>query len=169
MYVRQKLFKLREAVQVFRDDSRTEHLFDIQADRIIDWSAKYTFTGANGQVVGAVKRSGMRSLFAAHFTVFGASGETLFEIEQNNPWIGILDHLLEQVPIVSLFSGYIFNPVYVVTRPGTKESVMNLVKKRTFLDTGFAITQGSAASTAAEQGVVLLSAITVTLLERDRS
>lgn len=168
MYVKQKLFKLREAVQVFRDDTRSQHLFDIKADRIIDWGAKYEFTGNDGKVVGAVKQSGMRSLFAAHFTIFDANDQPLFEIEQTNPWIGLLDSFLGEVPIVGLFMGYIFNPVYAVSRPGTKQAVMNLVKKRSFLETGFKITKESDI-TEAEQGVVLLSAIMVTLLERRRS
>lgn len=169
MYVKQKLFKFKEAVQVFRDESRSQHLFDIQADRVIDWAARYTFTGANGQVVGAVKRSGMRSLFAAHFAIFDADGAPLFEMEQTNPWVGLIDGLLEQIPIVGIFSGYIFNPVFAVTRGESKEPLMLLAKKRTFLDTGFTITRGTAPITAAEEGIVLLSAIMVTLLERHRS
>ncbi len=169
MYVKQKLFKLREAVQVFRDDTRSQHLFDIKADRIIDWGAKYQFTSTGGDIIGSVKQSGMRSLFAAHFTIFDAQDQPLFEIEQTNPWIGLLDSFLGEVPIVGLFMGYLFNPVYAVTRPGHKEAVMNLVKKRSFLETGFKITKESDTITEAEQGIVLLSAIMVTLLERRRS
>jgi hypothetical protein len=170
MYVRQKLFKFKEAVQVFRDESQSQHLFDINADRIIDWSARYTFSSTQGQVLGAVKRSGMRSLFAAHYTILDAQDQPVFEIEQLNPWVGVVDGLFEQIPIVSIFSGYIFNPTYAVFRPGQKEApVMNLVKKRTLLDTGFAIHATGAPITPAEEGLVLLSAITVTLLERDRS
>jgi len=169
MYVKQKMFKLKEAVQVFRDETQSQHLFDIKADSIIDWGARYTFTGANGQVVGSVKRSGMRSLFAAHFAIFDASGAPLFELEQTNPWVGLIDGMLEQIPLVGIFSGYIFNPVFAVTRPDSKEPLLSLTKKRTFLDTGFTITRNSDAVTSAEEGIVLLSAIMVTLLERHRS
>ncbi len=42
-YVKQKLFKLKENIQVFRDESQSQLLFTIQADRIIDWSASTIF------------------------------------------------------------------------------------------------------------------------------
>ena len=41
MYVRQKLMKLKEAVTVFADESQTTPLYTINADRVIDWSARY--------------------------------------------------------------------------------------------------------------------------------
>ncbi len=169
LYVRQKLLKLREAVQVFRDDSKQEHLYDIKADRIIDFSAKDTFSTPDGRVLGAVKRSGMRSLFAAHYTVYDGNDQPAFEIQQTNPWVGVADAFLGEIPIVGLFMGYIFNPVYAVTRIGSSERVMSLTKKRTFLDTGFGITKDAGSLTDAEELNVLLSAITVTLRERERS
>jgi hypothetical protein len=43
-YVKQKLFKLKEKVSVFRNDAMNDLVATIEADRIIDWSAKYTFT-----------------------------------------------------------------------------------------------------------------------------
>lgn len=41
LYVKQKLFKLREKIEVFRDESRSQLLCTIQANKIIDWSARY--------------------------------------------------------------------------------------------------------------------------------
>ena len=38
-YVRQKMFRLKESVEVFADETRTEKLCEIRADRIIDFSA----------------------------------------------------------------------------------------------------------------------------------
>ena len=63
-YVRQKLFKLKEAVRVYRDKSREDLKYEIKADRILDFSAKYTFTDQNGSTVGAVGRKGCVPSFA---------------------------------------------------------------------------------------------------------
>ena len=68
-YVRQKLFKLKEAVKVYQDSSRSQVLYEINADRIIDFSAKYQFTDAQGQSLGAVGRKGMRSFFRASYDI----------------------------------------------------------------------------------------------------
>ncbi|HEX8310521.1 MAG TPA: hypothetical protein VF614_04330, partial [Chthoniobacteraceae bacterium] len=48
-YIRQKAFKLRESVTVFRNSSQQQIVGKIEADRIIDWSARYTFHDAEGQ------------------------------------------------------------------------------------------------------------------------
>ena len=42
-YVKQKLFRLRENVEVHTDETRQQMHSTITADRIIDWSARYTF------------------------------------------------------------------------------------------------------------------------------
>ena len=41
-YVRQKMFKLKEDVIVFNDESRSRELFRIQANQWIDFNASYT-------------------------------------------------------------------------------------------------------------------------------
>ena len=52
-YVRQKLLAFKENVKVYRDDSQSQLLFEIQADRIIDWSAKYHIRDAGGNELAA--------------------------------------------------------------------------------------------------------------------
>ena len=170
-YVRQKLLKLKEAIEVFSDESRSRKMFDIKADRVIDWSARYSFIGVDGAAVGGIQRSGMRSLWSAHYTIFGADGQALMEIEQMNPWSGLLDGFLGEIPIVGLFTGYILNPVYGVRRAGASKdaTVMRLIKKRSFLESGFEITRDDPAVTDSEAALVLLSAILVSFLERRRS
>src|SRR5215207_35520 len=69
-YVKQKLFKLKEDINVFADENQTQHLFNIKADRVLDFSAKYNFTSAQGQSLGSIKRRGMRSIFKASYEIF---------------------------------------------------------------------------------------------------
>jgi uncharacterized protein YxjI len=66
-YVRQKLFKLKEAITVYSDEGQTQPVFAINADRILDFSARYHFTQSNGAAVGSIKRDGMRSLWKSHY------------------------------------------------------------------------------------------------------
>jgi uncharacterized protein YxjI len=65
LYVKQKLLKLRERIQVFADSSQSRQVSEINADRILDWSARYTFTDVGGAVLGAVRRRGAKSLWRA--------------------------------------------------------------------------------------------------------
>ena len=46
-YVKQKAFKLKEAVTVFADVEQTKPMYTIKADRVIDFSARYDFNDQN--------------------------------------------------------------------------------------------------------------------------
>ena len=69
-YVKQKLFKLKEAVKVYGDESKSQILCEMNADRIIDWSATYRFSDADGEIFGSVRRKGTRSFWKAHYEIF---------------------------------------------------------------------------------------------------
>src|SRR5688572_20654400 len=70
-YVRQKLFKLKEDINVWADEEQTQLLYNIKADRVLDFSPRYNFTDPAGRPIGAVKRQGMRSIWRANYEVFG--------------------------------------------------------------------------------------------------
>ena len=69
LYVKQKMFRLKEAITVFADPQQRQVRFTIQADRVIDFSAQYHFADAEGRTLGSVRRKGMRSLWKAHYEI----------------------------------------------------------------------------------------------------
>ncbi|MBW4672644.1 MAG: hypothetical protein KME52_00915 [Desmonostoc geniculatum HA4340-LM1] len=164
-YVKQKLFKLKEAITIFADAEQTRPIYYIKADRIIDFSANYNFTDSNGTYIGSVKRRGLKSLWRARYDIFDGDTTTL-NIQEKNPWVKIADALFAEIPIVGIFTGYVFNPVYLVSRAdGT--IVMRLEKIPTFLSRKFIIKAVDQLSDRQEQQI-LLSLMMMLLLERNR-
>ncbi len=164
-YVRQKLFKLKESVTVFADAAQTRPLYMINADRILDWSARYNFSDMQGLPLGAVKRQGMRSLWRAHYDIL--DGEmSVMTIREDNPWVKVLDGLANEVPILNFFTGYFLHPVYAVARP-SGEVVLRMKKEPAFLEGRFSIAR-LAPLAAAEEQRALLSLLMMLLLERSR-
>jgi uncharacterized protein YxjI len=164
-YIRQKLFKLREAIGVFADPQRTQLKYEIKADRIIDFSARYNFLDASGQPFGAVKRHGMKSIWRARYDIY--SGDSVvFTIREQNPWVKVMDSLCAEIPVVGLFTGFFFNPVYWVSRPD-ESMVMRLEKKPSFLSRIFLIKQVDVLNES-EETQILLSLMMMLLLERNR-
>lgn len=113
-YVKQKLFKLKEAVTVFSDESKQSTLCQIKADRIIDWSACYHFYDQSGESFGAVRRKGMRSIWKAHYEVLDENDNHISTIEEENPMSKVADSLLGEIPVLGAFSGYLFHPKYLL-------------------------------------------------------
>ncbi|MBD1863177.1 hypothetical protein H6F72_16065 [Trichocoleus sp. FACHB-46] len=163
--IRQKLFKLKEVINVFSDLERTQLRYEIKADRIIDFSARYNFVDTNGKTMGAVKRRGMKSLWRAHYDIYDG-GTPVFTISEQNPWVKVMDSLFAEIPIVGLFTGYVFNPVYAVNR-ANGNPVMYLEKRPAFLSRIFTIKQVDQLS-GNEEAQVLLSLVMMLLLERNR-
>jgi uncharacterized protein YxjI len=172
MYVKQKLFKLKEAINVFADQAQTSQLYTIKADRVIDFSARYNFTNHQGLNLGAVKRQGMRSLWKASYDVMEGDS-ILFHIQEENALVKVMDGCLGEIPIVGIFSGYVFNPAYLVTRPGgvsggTGRVVMRLAKQPAFLESSFSIEKVEPGLSQQEEERILLSLMMMVLLERQR-
>jgi hypothetical protein len=165
MHVQQRLFKLKELIHVFADTRRTQEIYTIKADRILDWSARYNFADDAGRVIGAVKRRGMKSLWKAHYDIYNGDA-IVFTIQEENPWIKVLDTLFSEIPIVGMFTGYVFNPAYIVQRPNGR-NVMRLSKIPSFWSRMFNI-KALDKLNPQEEPQVLLSLMMLLLLERNR-
>ena len=164
-YVKQKAFKLKEAVTVFADAAQTQPVYSINANKMLDFSARYTFTDQQGRVLGSVKRQGMKSLWKAHYDVL--DGETpVMTIKEESPWTKVLDSLVGEIPILGMFTGYLFHPAYLVTRQNGVV-VLRLEKQPAFFEGKF-IVQKHAEMERAEEERAILSLLMMILLERHR-
>ena len=164
-YVRQKLFKLKESVTVFADEAQTRKLFEIRADRMLDFNAAYRITNATGKPIGVVRRHGMRSLWRAHYEIQAADG-LLLTVSEENPWVKVLDGLLSDLPIIGLFAGYWFHPAYLLKdRGGTL--VMRVQKVHALMEGRYRI-DAHAALEGDALDAVLQGLFMMLLLERTR-
>lgn len=165
-YVKQKMFKLKEDINIFADEQQKQHLYNIKADRILDFSANYRFSDASGGAIGSIKRKGMRSIFKAHYLISDVSGNQIMEIREENGWIKVVDALIGELPVIGMFTGYFFNPSYIVSRSET-DQVARLAKEAAFFEGKFQLTPIGQMSQG-EESLVLLSVLTMTLMERSR-
>ena len=167
LYVRQQLFRLREQVEVFADTARSQKIAHISADRIIDWSARYSFTEANGNPIGATGRRGLKSLWSAHYDVFNPGDSVAdFAIREANPMAKVMDGLIGSIPVIGLLSLYLFHPKYIATRT-TGAPALSVTKVPAFLEGRF-IVERLGPATDRETLNLILSFLMLTLLERRR-
>src|SRR5690606_9738644 len=87
-YVRQKMFKLKEDVLVFNDETKTRELFRIKADRWLDFNASYSIKdAASQQNFGRLARKGMRSLWKSHYEILDENDNMRFTVSEDNAWV----------------------------------------------------------------------------------
>lgn len=167
LYTKQKLLKFREHVEIFTDSTRSTRLADIRANKVIDWSARYFATDADGREIGSVGRRGWRSMWRAHYEAFNPGDNTPdFSIREENAGAKVADAFLSEIPILGMLSGYLFHPRYLATRSNGAPA-MRLTKEAAFFEGRFRIEKLGDLSPREEMNL-LLSYLMLVLLERRR-
>jgi len=114
-YVKQKMFKFKEDISVFSDETQTKVNYKIKADRWLDWSAAYSFYDENGIEFGKIARKGWRSIWKAEYDIIDQNEDPQHKIKEENGWAKVFDSLLGEIPVLGFFTGYLFNPSYILT------------------------------------------------------
>ena len=164
-YVKQKLFKLKEAIKVFTDTTQTNQLYTINADRIIDFSARYHFTDMGGRSLGSIKRKGMKSLFRANYEIYDEQNQ-LMTIREESVFVRIMDSLFASIPCIGMCAGYVFHPSYLIAKLDGTE-MMRVKKQPAMFEGKFKIEKLTEMSEF-EEAQILLSIMMMLLLERVR-
>jgi hypothetical protein len=165
-YVRQKMMKLIEEVQVYSDESRSELNYTIKANKWLDFSASYAFTDKNGKEIGRIARKGWASLWKANYDIFDESQMKALFVREENPWAKVFDSIMGEIPILNFFTGYFFHPTYAVTRPD-ETKIARLSKVSSFFGSKFTIDKLTALEKGEEERIVL-GLMMLILLERRR-
>ena len=165
LYTKQKAFKLKEAVTVFADVEQTRPLYTINADRVLDFNAKYNIADASGRSLGAIARKGRKSLWRAEYEVFNG-GSPPMTIREENGWVKVGDAFFAEILVLGIFSGYVFNPSYLIMN-SAGAPLMRLSKQPAFLEGKFHIERLAEMSEPDETRAVL-SLLMMVLLERRR-
>ena len=173
MYVHQKAFKLKEAVTVYRDETKQTALYTIGADRVLDFNAVYRIRDGLGREVGALARKGRRSIWRARYDVLDAEGRPVYRIHEDDVWKKVVDALLSEVPVVGWLASYLVNPSYTVEAddPATPERegepVVRIAKQPAWFEGRFSVDLIGDLD-ARQQELVVVALIMMVLRERGR-
>lgn len=167
LYTKQKMFKFREHVEIWTDSSQGTRLAEIKANKVIDWSARYFATDAAGREIGSVGRRGWRSIWKAHYETFNPGDDTPdFSIQEENVWTKVADSFFSDIPVVGMFSGYLFHPRFLATRANGTPA-MRMTKQPAFWEGRFRL-EKLGEMTEREELNLFLSFMMLVMLERQR-
>ncbi|MEM7659866.1 MAG: hypothetical protein AAF399_27380, partial [Bacteroidota bacterium] len=164
--VRQKMFKLKEAITIYSDESRQQIAYTIAADRWLDFSASYTFKDKDGSEIGKIGRKGWASLWKAHYDIFDQHQQHQYTVREEKPWVKVLDGIFGEVPILGMFTGYFFNPAYIVLDK-SEQIVVRLKKEPSMFGRRFQVEKIGTLDND-DDDRILLGLMMMILLERRR-
>ncbi len=169
LQVKQKGFTLREETTVFADEAKKVPLYKMIADRVIGFRAVHKITRlADNALVGAVKAAGFRSLWRTEYAITDSSDQQILTVREENPWIKVLDSLVDEIPLVGFIIATFINPRYLMTdQSGTL--LYRITKKRSFLESRFILEQiAPEAAQERDERLIALALIQVIFLEKHR-
>jgi uncharacterized protein YxjI len=98
-YVKQKAFKLKEEINVFRTDAQQDKRLSIRAGTIGDFSGSYDILdGANGQRLGGGKRQGLKSLFKDEWLILDRDGTEAGKVVETGGFLIFLRKFIKLIP-----------------------------------------------------------------------
>lgn len=165
-YVKQKLFKLKEDITIYGNERKTEINYTIKADKWIDFSAAYSIKDKSGNELGKVARKGWKSMWKAAYELIDQNQKLQYHIREENAWVKVMDAVVGQVPIVGSFTGYLFNPAYIVTNL-EGETVARLKKEASFFGRKFVVSKLTTLDQDDDERI-MIGLMMMVLLERRR-
>ncbi|WP_309707639.1 hypothetical protein [Armatimonas sp.] len=165
-YLKRKL-SWKEKITIFADSNQTDPLFNIESKKVFAVSPVYTFTDAKtGAELGNVTCNGWKSLWNIDYQIrpSGLDNATL-AIDEENPWIKVMDSVLGEIPVIGLATSFLFHPAYLVKRGDAK--VLRLVKKPSLFESKFELEKHSELSES-EETLALLGLLVMVLAAKNR-
>jgi uncharacterized protein YxjI len=95
LYGQQKMFKLKEDIRVYSNETMTQEVLSIRARQIIDFSAAYdVIDSVSGQKVGTIRRKGFRSMVRDQWEFLNADDQLIGTLMEDSPIKALLRRLI---------------------------------------------------------------------------
>lgn len=95
MFSEQKMFKLREDIRVYSDETKSQEVLSIKARQIIDFSAAYDVVDtAYNQKVGTLRRKGWSSMLRDEWQVLDANDNQIGVMFEDSMGMALLRRFL---------------------------------------------------------------------------
>lgn len=101
LYADQKAFQWKEDIRVYTGEDKSVEVLRIAARSIMDFSAAYdVFDSASGQKLGALRRSGMKSMMRDEWQILDAQDREMGVIVEDSLALALVRRFIEFVSLV---------------------------------------------------------------------
>ena len=130
MFSEQKMFRLREDIRVYSDESKTQEVLSIKARQIMDFSASYDVVDtAMNQKVGVLRRKGLRSLLRDEWEILDANDRMIGLLFEDSIGLALLRRL-----VLGSWLPQNYDMTFGETRVGDLRQNFNLLRYELNLD-----------------------------------
>lgn len=102
-FVEQKRFTFKEEITAWSGEDRTEVVFRLKAEKVLDVHGKYWVTDAAGASVGYLRKVFGRSLLRSTWEVYDAHDRLLVTVQETSQTVALVRRFGGIVPIIGEF------------------------------------------------------------------
>jgi uncharacterized protein YxjI len=98
LFSEQKMFKIREDIRVYSDETKAQEVLMIKARQIVDFSAAYDVVDSStGQKVGALRRKGLASILRDEWEVLDVSDNVVGKLFEDSMGLALVRRFLSNL------------------------------------------------------------------------
>lgn len=99
-FAEQAKLKLREKISFFASSQKTDLLFTLRAEKVMDIHGRYLVEDAAGNLLGSFKKDFGKSLLVSTWSLQDVSGNVSFKFAEENLLLAILRRTSDFIPFV---------------------------------------------------------------------
>lgn len=96
----QKRIALKEKISFYSDESKTNLLFTMRAEKVMDVHGKYFIEDTDGKRIGAFRKVFKKSLLRSTWMLIDENDQDIYQIMETNETVAILRRFIGFIPIV---------------------------------------------------------------------
>ena len=98
-FAEQEGLKLKEIFHIYTDEAKTDEIMGITTPQVIDFAASYVVKdNKTGEIAGAVKREGMKSILMDEWTLLDNQGQPLAKLKEKSAFGAFLSRFIKWIP-----------------------------------------------------------------------
>lgn len=101
-FAEQKRLTLKEEINVYTTEAKTEVLFSLKAEKVLDIHGKFFVRDASGRTLGYLRKVFGRSLLRSTWEVYDADEKPMFTAQESNKFLAIFRRIAGEIPLVGL-------------------------------------------------------------------
>jgi uncharacterized protein YxjI len=99
-FAQQKRIAFKEKVTFFSDEAKTQAIFTLRAEKVIDVHGRYLVEDVSGNYIGSFKKEFKQSLLKSTWSILDESGQPTLQIAENSMTLALFRRFGSLIPIV---------------------------------------------------------------------
>ena len=99
-FAQQKRFNIREKFIFYTDEAKTQTVFTMRAEKVLDIHGRFLVEDPDGQLIGAFKKEFAQSLINSTWTIIGKDGQPKLQVSESNHTLAVIRRFGSLLPII---------------------------------------------------------------------